>query len=181
MKQPGKFWKFINGKRKSNSLPGKIMYNDKTATSDSEKANLFAEFFASVLIERPADNELDEFINGRNDDGFFDVHITPEIVEKPLSAMDLSKGQGPDLMPPIFLRQCAKSLAAPLSFIYEKSLVDEKYPDKFKISQIAAIYKSGKKSEVTNYRGAAVMQNLAKVFERICLRSGETDHMPAAV
>lgn len=74
------------------------MYNDKTATSDSEKANLFAEFFASVFIKRPADSELDDFINGRRDNGFLDIHITPEIVEKILTAMDLSKGQGPDLI-----------------------------------------------------------------------------------
>lgn len=75
------------------------MYNDKTATSDSEKANLFAEFFASVFIKRPADTELDDFIDRRNDDGFEEVQITPEIVEQILSTMDLSKGQGPDLIP----------------------------------------------------------------------------------
>lgn len=166
-KQPGKFWKFINGKRKSNSLPGKVMYNDKTATNDSEKANLFAEFFGSVFIKRPADPELDDFINERNDDGLFEIHITPIMVEKALTTIDLSKGQGPDLIPPIVLRECAKSLAVPLSFIFEKSIDDGIYPDKFKLSQITAIYKSGKKTDVKNYRGVAVMPNLAKMFERV--------------
>lgn len=56
--EPRKFWKFISGNRKSNSLPCKLTHNDNIATSDIDKANLFADFFASVFIERPADNEL---------------------------------------------------------------------------------------------------------------------------
>lgn len=72
-----------------------------------------------------------------------------------------------DLIPPIFLRECAQSLAKPLSIIYSKSVDGGKHPDKFKISELSAIYKNGKKNEVTNYRGTAIMPNLAKVFERI--------------
>ncbi|XP_037032185.1 uncharacterized protein LOC119071412 [Bradysia coprophila] len=90
-----------------------------------------------------------------------------ETVEKVLREIDLSKGQGPDFIPPIFLRECAESLAPPLSLIYEKSLFDSVYPDKMKLSQITAIYKKGKKTDVSNYRGAAVMPNLAKIFERV--------------
>lgn len=166
-KHPGKFWKFINGKRKSKSLPGKLMYNNKSAITDEEKANLFAEFFASVFIERPIDVELETFIEERDDTGFFDVQITPEIVEKVLLGMDLAKGQGPDRIPPIFLRECASSLATPLSVIYETSTGTGIYPNKFKLSEVSAIYKDGKRTDITNYRGAAVMPNLAKVFERV--------------
>lgn len=67
---------------KSNSLPGKITFKGKLATTDKEKAYLFAEFFGSVFIERPADPELSDFIKERNDEIFFEVCITPEIVEK---------------------------------------------------------------------------------------------------
>lgn len=47
-KQPKKFWNYINSKYKRNVLPGKVFYNDESATTDNEKANLFAKFFATV-------------------------------------------------------------------------------------------------------------------------------------
>lgn len=81
--------------------------------------------------------------------------------------MELNKGQGPDQMPPIFLRECADSLARPLSAIFEKSLVDGKYPERFKLGQVTPIHKDGKKSDVSNYRVVTIMLNVAKVFERI--------------
>lgn len=58
--------------------------------------------------------------------------------------MELNKGQEPDLIPPIFLRECAQSLAGPISIIYEKSLVDRIYPTRFKLGQLTPIYKDEK-------------------------------------
>lgn len=79
-RNPRAFWKFINGKRVSNNLPGKIMLGNETATSDNDKANLFAKFLSSVYIERPVDNDLANFINSRNDNGCFKIIIDPDIV-----------------------------------------------------------------------------------------------------
>lgn len=56
---PKEFWKFVNGKCKSESLPCKVTHNGKTAVSNIDKANLFAEFFSSVYIERPVDTSRD--------------------------------------------------------------------------------------------------------------------------
>lgn len=58
-------------------------------------------------------------------------------------------------------------MAGLLCVLFDKSLVDGKYPERFKLSQVTPIYKDGKKSDVSNYRGVAIMPNLAKVFERI--------------
>lgn len=37
-----------NGKRVNNSIPSTIKYGDRTASTDKEKANLFADFFQSL-------------------------------------------------------------------------------------------------------------------------------------
>lgn len=161
------FWKFVNGKISTNSLPCKLVLGEETAVSDGDKANLFAKFLSSVYIERPTDNNLTNFINSRNDQGHFKVFINPDIVQAVLARMDLSKGQGPDCIPPMFLRKCAEQLAKPLSTIFNKSLKDGKYPDCFKIGHVIPIYKNGKKTDVSNYRGVTIMKNLAKVFERV--------------
>lgn len=52
------FWKFVNGKSKSESIPCKLSHDEKIAVGDSDKVNLFAKFFASVYIERQPDNDF---------------------------------------------------------------------------------------------------------------------------
>lgn len=170
-KQPKKFWNFINSKYKKSALPGKMFYNDEHATNDDGKANLFAKFFASVYKTHPDDVTDDEtflsFINSRDDHGYLNVTITPEIVRQVLRRMDLSKGVSSDKMAPLFLRECADVLAEPLSSIYSKSLSDVHYPELWKTGHLTPIYKQGKKADITNYRGVCVSPNFAKVFEII--------------
>lgn len=69
-----------------------MYYNSDHATNDTEKANLFARFFASVYKEHTNEDENDakllSFINSRNDDGYLDVEISPNIVSQVLLRMD---------------------------------------------------------------------------------------------
>lgn len=163
---PKSFWKFINEKRKSNSLPSTINYEGQTAIDDSEKANLFSKFFQNVYTRHETDSSLDDFITERSDQNCFRMNISSENVYSVLSLMDLNKGSGHDNVPSIFLRQCAEVLCQPLAMIFSRSFSDGCYPEQFKMGQITPIYKSGKKSDATNYRGVNVLPNLAKVFER---------------
>lgn len=94
---PKTFWRHINNQRKSNSIPATMKYGDKTATTDTEKAQLFAEFFESVYVQHTYDSELSSFIENRRDHGCVDVFKT-------LSRMNLSKGSGHDGVSSIFLR-----------------------------------------------------------------------------
>lgn len=45
---PRSFWQFVNIKRKPNTLPSILDYDDKKASTDSEKATLFADYFQNV-------------------------------------------------------------------------------------------------------------------------------------
>lgn len=162
------FWRHINSKRTSNSIPSKVTYNSHEASSDESKANLFATFFQTVYSSFDNDDrEILDFVRNRNDTNCYNIECTAESVYAVISAMDLSKGGGNDGISPLFLRECAEILAAPLSFIFNKSICDGIYPDLFKIGQVTPIFKSGQKSNVENYRGVNVLPSLAKVFERV--------------
>lgn len=164
---PKRFWNFVNNKRKSNGLPCKLNYNEISATTDSDKANLFADFFSSVYTAHSPDDSFSNDINSRPDHNCWNITVSPESVQMALESMDISKGRGPDGMPPIFLRQCAESLVAPLCLIFEKSLSDGVYPDMFKVGRVIPIHKSGSKTNVKNFRGVTVMCNVAKAFESL--------------
>lgn len=146
-----------------------MFYGDESNTNDNEKSNLFAKYFSSVYrkFQDNADAELFSFIQSRNDTGYFNVTVTYDIVRKTLAAMDLSKGISPDKMVPLFLRECSDILATPLSILYSKSLEEHYYPKLWKIGIQYSVFKSGKKADITNYRGVSVSPNLVKVFEMI--------------
>lgn len=75
--------------RKSNGLPSVMHYNDKTAKTDEEKANLFAECFENVYCEHDVDDTLEDFILNRNDDNCHNFLVTENHIKAVLSRMDL--------------------------------------------------------------------------------------------
>lgn len=125
-------------------------YNNKTAESNEDKANLFAEFFENVYKEHEDDNSLDLLIQSRNDEHCHNIVITENNVKAVLYRMDLNKGSGFDGVASIFLRECS-----------------DHYPKAFKIGILTPIYKSGSKKNIENYRGVNTVPNIAKVFDKV--------------
>lgn len=164
---PRTFWRHINSKRTNNSIPPSIKLDDHIATSDSDKANLFAEYFQTVYVKHAEDHDLNAFIENRSDTNCFNLLFTPESVHNILIKMDLSKGSGFDGVSSLFLRECAEFLAEPLCAIYSRSVDDGIYPELFKIGQITPIFKAGQRNNIKNYRGVNILPNLAKVFEKL--------------
>lgn len=112
---PKRFWSFVNNKRKSNGLPCKLTLEAKEATSDGDKANLLADFFSSVYTAHPRDDSFESKIQSRDDRGCWNIKISADMVQIALDSMDLNKGNGPDKMPPLFVRRCSEQLSIPLS------------------------------------------------------------------
>lgn len=150
----------------SNTLPAEIRLKEKSASTDSEKADLFADYFRSVYTQYESDTEISNFINNRDDSECYNIEITEATIRRILNSMDLNKGSGFDGVSSLYLRKCSEELCGPLSEVFLKSLKDKTYPSLFKTGQLTPIYKSGKRTDVENYRGACVLPNLAKVFER---------------
>ena len=59
---PKRFWSFIKSKTKSRSIPTEVSLIDQKASSSTDKAQLFNNFFASVFTVSPDihDNDYDE-------------------------------------------------------------------------------------------------------------------------
>ncbi|XP_055604927.1 uncharacterized protein LOC129753156 [Uranotaenia lowii] len=51
-RNPKKFWKFVNSKRKESGLPATLQLNNRIAKSPAEKCYLFATHFASVFSDK---------------------------------------------------------------------------------------------------------------------------------
>lgn len=160
---PKRFFNFVNERRKTKSFPSVMNFNAKTASNLKEIVNLYADFFGSVYTSHCENVTLPTSINTSL---FLPKLVFSEIdIRLSLEKLPESLDRGSDEIPAIFLKQCAHSLAMPLCYIFNKSLEQSTFPTCWKISNIKPLFKSGSRSDVSNYRGIAKLSFVPKLFE----------------
>ena len=74
-------------------------------SSASDKAKLFAENFSKNSNLNDSDISLPVFTS-RTNLKLYNIFVSPEIVEKVIMNLDLSKASGPDCIPVVVLKNC---------------------------------------------------------------------------
>jgi hypothetical protein len=95
------------------------------------------------------------------------ITVTTDDVLKILSALKVNKSSGPDGISPFILKQTRYSIAEPLARLFNYSLTNGVFPDKWKLSHITPVHKNGEKQLVSNYRPISLLSCVSKVLERI--------------
>lgn len=163
---PSAFWSYMKRRRQSKNIPREIRFRNVLATSAEESANLLADFFKTVFNDSPPTMTQDAL----NSVPAYDLHmpllnVSVDEVFRRFLDLDPSKGPGPDGIPPLFIKQCAASLALPASIIYNRSLSSGKFPEMWKLAMITPIHKSGSLHDAENYRGISILNCFSKVLE----------------
>lgn len=171
-------WNTINEilrrKKPCSSFPEQFLIND-TAVSDRKTiADAFNDFFANVgknlasSIGNPStDVTFESYLNDKTDHVF---EFTPIDANTTLKAIDSIKGKsscGVDNISPNLMKLAKNELAAPLTFLINKSFKTKTFPDNLKIAKITPVYKKGDPKLVDNYRPISLLPAFSKVFERI--------------
>ncbi len=84
-----------------------------------------------------------------------------------MSKLNVSKASGPDCISYRLLKECAFSLAEPFCRLFEKSFMDGIFPSKWKISNIAPVFKKAFRHIKENYRPVSLLSCISKIMERI--------------
>jgi hypothetical protein len=92
-------------------------------------------------------------------------------VQSVLLELKVSKGPGPNGMPPLILKNCVFALACSLSLLSNRSLSTRVFPDRWKLSYVTAIFKKDKRNNVEDYRGVAILSAIPKRFELLVYRT----------
>ena len=158
-----KIFHYIKSLSKSRSLPTVLKYNSISVETDKEKADMFNNYFFSVLTDSTSDLPMLPELNSL----ITDISINPNEVFEVLNALQMNKVSGADNIGPSVLKNCAASLAQPLHFLFSLSLRNGEVPSQWKHHTIIPVFKAGDKSSVNNYRPISLLSNISKVLERI--------------
>ena len=70
------------------------------------------------------------------------ISVTPKMVKKVIMNLDLSKGSGPDCIPVIVLKNYELERSYILAELLSKCLKESCFPDCWKVSSVAPVFKN---------------------------------------
>lgn len=161
---PSKFWAYVNSIRKTVGFPSFMHRGENRTTNMQGKCDLFAEFFKDVFVNDTGSDSQNFGLNKCVDIG--SISLDKERILEALKKVDTGKGDGPDNISPLLLKNCSEALSSPLLRIFNLSLGNN-FPTRWKESYVVPIYKSGSRSNVESYRGVAILPTFGKLFESI--------------
>ncbi len=165
-----KFWsimKKLYGNKVKAAIPT-LIDNGTYYCTDKEKANLFAEFFASTCtLSEPSEGYALPPLHYKTNERISDVYFDEVDVWNIMSHLNVSKASGPDNISQRFLKECAHSLAAPFCRLFQRSMNDGIFPTAWKISNISPVFKKAVRFLKENYRPVSLLSCISKVMERV--------------
>lgn len=176
--KPQEFFKHVNRSRKqSDELPTTMSYQNKVVNNSNEVADFFRQFFQSVY-NKPDDeciNRFNEYYTNNDRvnklknvcDQVPNIEFDEQDILKCINELPNNMVMGPDNIPNRFIKNCNQSLAKPIFVLLKESFRHGIVPQIWKKSYIRPIFKTGKKSQVENYRGVAIQCTIPKILDSI--------------
>ena len=169
---PKKFWRNINtvlpnSKRNEKS---KILLKNNSGENIDEirTADYINEFFSNIGPNLAKDfNSEWEYFGKESELEISDIKINKIEVIKYIKDIDLTKSSGIEKISSKCLKDALLALSAQLIHIFEMSIKHCIFPKTWKIATIVPLFKSGKKTDVSNYRPVSLLPIPGKILEKI--------------
>lgn len=141
------------------------MYLGQTVAKNGEDiANLFASHFSSVFSAKCNDKKSLDYPISID---LKSLNISRYEIFSKLNSIKLNKPHGPDMIPSYLLKECCYMMTEALSILFNLSLSQNVFPEKWKISYVSPIFKNGDKTDIAQYRPVTIMSQIPKIFEDI--------------
>ena len=127
-------------------------------SSASDKTKLFAENFSKNS------NLDDSGMSSRTNLKLHNIFVTSKMVKKVIMNLNMSPACGPDCIPVVVLKNCELELPYILAELFNKCLQDSCFPDCWKVSSVAAIFKNvGERSTAKYYRPVSLLSMVSSL------------------
>ena len=173
-KSTKKIWQTVNSLTKgppSHTKMSSLIFDNKVFSTPQDISNIFNEHFANIAssleekLPKSGHDPLD-FMHGNFDNEMDMPNATIDDLLFIVKSMKNKKCQINDFSVEI-LKENALVIAHPLTFIFNQSIREGKFPNSMKKALIVPIYKKGAKSNVDNYRPISLLNVFSKIFEKI--------------
>ena len=173
LKKLGKVFNELSSK--SNDTTN-VKYNNKTYTNVDDIANIFNEYFTSV-IEKYLKNDnilsrnphkLENFISTKLPKGnIFNIpHIAEDFVYKYLTNLDINKATGIDNTSSKIIKLSAPVIARHLTDICNHSIQNSSFPSIWKTARVTPLHKRNSTDVSENYRPISILPLLSVIIEK---------------
>ena len=167
---PKQWWtvtkSLLNNKIQTSIPP--LFEDNNVITDAAHKAGIINTFFAqnSRLPPQAANHPLPPF-EYLTDQRLESLWVTPDEVYKVLVNLNVNKATGPDNIGNFLLKICAGAISDSLAKLFNYSLETEKFPSKWKFSNVVPVHKKNSRNDKGNYRPISLLCNMSKVMERL--------------
>jgi hypothetical protein len=158
-REPKELFSYINRNKKATTTTCLKTSQGAVYLEDKDIAAEFNAFFASTLKASALPPPSLSVLSGH-------VNFSVLDVENALLALKEDTSMGPDGLSPIFLKNCASSLAIPFYLIFRTSVYSCTFPKQWKDANITPVFKSGSKHDAKNYRPISLLSVASKILER---------------
>ena len=158
-----KFWSHVKATSNSSRIPESISYKGRFRNNIKDQADLFNTYFYDQFSES---SNYDIPIDFRDASGL-KLSFSLQEVRHLLKSLNSNKARGPDGIHGKILKNCAFSIAYPLSIIYNISFKTGHIPQEWKHANVVPVHKKGSKASVENYRPISLTCLVMKIFEKI--------------
>ncbi|EFO96538.1 hypothetical protein CRE_23736 [Caenorhabditis remanei] len=152
--------------RARSSVPP-LSINNRLVSSNSEKATIFAQTFAKNFSPNNYLPHLSSLPSLHPVSPPISEIFPPWLIEKTSKNLPSRCGYTSHLANYFILKNCATSLALPLSIIFSDSLLTSEVPDSWKHATVIPIPKKGSLSSPENFRPISLTDPFARLFERV--------------
>ena len=123
-------------------------------------ADLFNKHFYDQFSE---ESKYDIDINFINNP-LFNFSIGTNTIYQEPTKINPNKSTGPDNISGQVLKHCARSIAYPLSLLFNLSFKTGSIPNEWKLAHVVPIHKKGEISDIENYRPISLTSIISKIF-----------------
>ena len=136
-------------------------------SSASDKAKFFAESLSKNSNLNDSDISLPA-LSSRKNLKLHNISVTPKMVKKVITNLDLSKASGLDCIPVVVLKNCEPELSYFLAELFTKCMKEPCFPDCWKISFVVPVFKNVvERSTTKGFRPVSLLSVVRKVFEKL--------------
>ena len=149
--------------------PDKLIIDSKLITDQKKIAKHFQDSFQQIWGSIHSDQAKKVLVSRMTNQQYLFNPLPAESHEvlRLIHGLDIKKAPGLDGMTVRTIKEIAAHIAAPLTDIFNSSLLQGSFPKNMKVGKIIAVHKKGSRLDINNYRPVTILPIISKIFEKL--------------